>query len=85
VLMDIQMPILDGYDATMQLRHKGYSKPIVALTAHAMKEERARCLRAGCNDHLTKPVSRSNLVFTVEQYAERIKVPQPAPAQIQIL
>ena len=68
VLMDIQMPELDGYEAAKQLRTNGYLKPIVALTAHAMKEERDRCLQVGCNDFLTKPVRRSELISALVQY-----------------
>jgi PAS domain S-box-containing protein len=69
VLMDIQMPEVDGYEATRRLRSRGFEKPIVALTAHALKEERDRCLSAGCNDHFTKPVDRSKLITLVERYS----------------
>ena len=62
VLMDIQMPKLDGYQATSLLRQSGFKPPIIALTAHAMKEERDRSLQAGCNDHLTKPLDSRRLL-----------------------
>ena len=65
VLMDIQMPKIDGYEATRRLRNAGYSKPIVALTAHAMKGESHRCIEAGCNVHLSKPVRPDELVETI--------------------
>ncbi len=69
ILMDIQMPILDGYVATSKLREQGFSKPILALTAHAMNEERQRCLRVGCNEHLTKPVNVEELIKRVREFA----------------
>lgn len=68
VLMDIQMPIMDGYTATQQLREKGYTKPIIALTAHAMAEVRRKCLSVGYTDHLTKPINSTELVSMVHRY-----------------
>ncbi len=71
ILMDIQMPEMDGYEATKVLRAAGYHKPIVALTAHAMAEERDRSLAAGCTAHLTKPLDRQELVKTVRDLVFR--------------
>jgi PAS domain S-box-containing protein len=72
VLMDIQMPQLDGYSATTRLRAGGYQKPIIALTAHALKEERESSLKAGCNDHLTKPIDRGTLIDRVAKFGGRM-------------
>ncbi|MCL2623458.1 MAG: response regulator, partial [Planctomycetaceae bacterium] len=65
ILMDVQMPVMDGLTATKILREQGVQVPIVALTAHAMREERDRCHAAGCTDFLTKPILRDALLSAV--------------------
>lgn len=77
ILMDMQMPEMDGYDATRYLRAEGYGGLIVALTAHSMEEDKAKCLAAGCDSYLSKPIRREVLLRTlVELLGERACVPQ---------
>ncbi len=83
VLMDLQMPEMDGYQATAKLRAdpRFRTLPIIAMTAHATIEERQRCLAAGMNDHVSKPIDPGNLFETVGRYTrEPAGPPPPAPA-----
>lgn len=67
ILMDLQMPVMDGYEATTELRRLGYSKPIIAITAHAMPEDKEKTMRAGFTGHLTKPVNEQTLFTSLRQ------------------
>lgn len=68
ILMDIQMPEMDGFEALKKIREKGIHTPIIALTAHAMKGDRERCVKAGFNDYLSKPISRKALLACLSQF-----------------
>ncbi len=71
VLMDVQMPGMDGLTTTRELRAAGFANPIIALTARAMDIDRERCLEAGCNAYLSKPVNRGDLINTVSEQLVR--------------
>lgn len=80
VVMDMQMPGLDGFAATRRLRSQGYTRPVIALTASAMKTDQARSLAAGCSAFLTKPIDRELLVETVGDAIAEVRA-DPSPRE----
>ncbi len=86
VLMDIQMPVMDGYEAARLIRrHPGCQElPIIALTAHALWEERVRCLDAGMNDHLTKPIDVEQVIESLARWMPPFQEGESAPLVFEV-
>ena len=81
IVMDMQMPVLDGYEAAKELRARGYQGPILALTAHAMRQDRDRCLQAGCTEYQAKPVDLPTLLAILDAHLGTSRTLAPkAPA-----
>ena len=73
ILMDVQMPVMDGHKATMKIRdwekkNNMSSTPVIALTAHASKVEMDKCTAAGCNSHLSKPIKKNTLLDALNKF-----------------
>jgi len=70
ILMDIMMPIMDGYQAVLTIRQENKDIPIIAQTAHAMLGDKEIILEAGCNDYLAKPIAEEVLISTMQKYLD---------------
>ncbi len=68
VLMDMQMPIMDGVEATREIRKRHILQPVIALTANSMQEDVDKCYDAGCNDFISKPIDRAKFNAVLSKY-----------------
>ena len=84
ILLDMQMPIMDGYTAAETMRAAGLDTPIIALTAHAMKDDRDKCMNAGCSDYLTKPVSAEELLDRMKLLHANLASQKPKAAETSV-
>ena len=80
ILMDMQMPEMDGYTVTSAIRKQGYVWPIVALTAHTMADDRQKCINCGCDEYLGKPLTKASLLEMVRRYLPVPAAPAIPPA-----
>lgn len=82
ILMDIQMPEMDGYEATTRLRNMGFKNPILAVTAHTRKENLEHCLKVGCDDFVCKPINRTLLIQKIKEHLTHCAPLQKTAAQV---
>ncbi|MCF8350678.1 MAG: response regulator, partial [Bacteroidales bacterium] len=68
VLMDVKMPVMDGYEATAKIREFNKEIPIIAITAYALEGDREKAIKAGCNDYISKPVKKAHLLEVINKY-----------------